>query len=258
MAGPLTGCRVLVTRARAQASALAEQIRAAGGEPVELAVIRIAPPDSWAPLDEAVRRLAEYRWLVLTSANGVEALVGRLPYPGALPPGLKVAAVGSATARALAAAGIRVDLIPPEFRGAALPGAMAPLLSPGDRVLMPRGDLADPALAERLAALGASVDDVVAYRTLTGGPDDAAVIAALEAGSIDYVTFTSSSTVAGLLQVVGGPARLAGVTVACIGPETARTAEANGLVVHLIAKEATIPGLVAALLDDASQGGRES
>lgn len=253
MAGPLSGRRVLVTRAKAQASALSEQIRAAGGEPVELAVIRIAPPDSWEPLDAAIERLAEYRWLVLTSANGVESFVSRLPAPGALPPGLRVAAVGSATARALAAAGIRVDLIPPEYRGAALPGAMAPLLAPGDRVLMPRGDMADPALAERLAALGAVVDDVVAYRTLTGGPDDAAVIAALESRSMDYVTFTSSSTVTGLLQVVGGPARLAGARIACIGPETAKAAQSSGLTVHLVAKEATVPGLVAALIEDAAR-----
>lgn len=252
---PLAGRRILITRARSQASALAEALRALGGEPVEFPLIAIAPPESWAPLDAAVAGLASYRWVVVTSGNGVEALGGRLRAaggdPARLPPGLRVAAVGAATAQALEMLGMRVDLVPPEFRGAALPGALAPLLAPGDRILMPRGDLADPALADRLRALGAQVDDLVAYRTVAGEGEAAQLLADLAGGTIDYVSLTSSSTVAGLLERLGGPGPLAGVRIACIGPETARTATAAGLTVHVLAPEATVVSLAAAIAQDA-------
>lgn len=253
---PLAGRRILITRARTQASALVEAVRALGGEPVEFPLIAIAPPESWAPLDEALAGLERYRWVVVTSANGVAALDGRLRAAGLeptrLPPAVRVAAVGAATARALEALGMRVDLVPPEFRGAALPGALAPLLAPGDRILMPRGDLADPALAESLRVLGAQVDDLVAYRTVAGEGEAATLLAALVAGAVDYVTLTSSSTVTGLLGRLGGPGPLAGVRIACIGPETAKTAAAAGLTVHVLASEATVASLVAAIAQDAA------
>lgn len=257
MAAPnaLAGKRVLVTRAKAGASALSERIIALGGEPVEVPVIAIVPPASWAPLDAAIERLAEYTWVVVTSSNGADAFAERLRAirgAPALPAGVRVAAVGSATARALSQRGLPVDLVPPEFRGAALPGAMAPLLRPGDRVLMPRGDLADPALADRLTALGARVDDLVAYRTVPEPGETAELLADLAAGRIDYASFTSSSTVTNLLQKLGGPGPLAGVRIAVIGPETQKTAEAAGLPVHVIASQATLDGLARAIAEDAT------
>lgn len=250
---PLFGCCVLVTRAKSQASALVDAIDDLGGRTFEFPAITTAPPESWAPLDEAIAAIDRYRWVVITSPNGAEHFHSRLMASGkdvrALAH-LKVAAVGTATEGALAAAGIRADLIPREFRGAALPAALAPHLQPGDRVLMARANLADPAVAAELRALGAEVDDVVAYRTLLEGGDVTALKAALARGEIHYATFTSSSTVTNLLERLGGADSLAGVRIACMGPETKKAAEAAGLTVHVLARQVTIDGLVTAIIQD--------
>jgi uroporphyrinogen III methyltransferase/synthase len=165
---------------------------------------------------------------------------------------LTVVAVGTTTARALERRGVKVDLTPAQFRGGALPALMAPLLAAGDRVLMPRGNLADPTPAEQLRALGAVVDDVIVYRTLLEGGDVAALKAALANGEIDYVTLTSSSTVQNLLLRLGGPEPLVGVRVAVIGPETQRAAEGAGLTVAAVAETATMDSLVQAMIADST------
>lgn len=250
----LDGTTILVTRARSQSGGLAALIEARGGRVREFPVIAIAPPDSWEPLDRALSRLEEYRWLVVTSPNGAESLARRLAAggrgPDTLPPGVRVAAVGTATARRLGDLGLPVDLIPQEYRGSALPAAMAPLLSQGDRVLMPRGDLADRALPDALRALGAEVDEIVAYRTLREAGLDQELLAELSRGQVHYVTLTSGSTVAGLLERLGGTEPLSGVRLACIGPETKKAAEAAGLHVDVTAARATAEGLVEAIEAD--------
>lgn len=169
---------------------------------------------------------------------------------------LNVVAVGPATARALAARSIRADLLPAEARGSALPAALAPHLAPGDRVLMARADLADPGPAIALRALGAQVDDVVAYRTLAEGGDVEALQNALRAGTIDYVTLTSSSTVNNLIERLGGAHWLDGVRVAVMGPETRKAAEAAGLTVHVIAEQVSLEGLAKSIVWDVQQEGR--
>lgn len=253
---PLAGKRILVLRARAQAAAFVAQIEALGGEAFLFPVITIADPEDWAPLDAAIGRLERYRWLVITSPNGAERFVGRLAACDRHLVGVRVAAVGTATAEALAERGVTVDLLPREFRGRALPAAMAPYLQPGDRVLMARGDLADPALTEGLTALGAVVDDLIAYRTLPYGDDPAELKDRLARGEIHYAALTSGSTVQNLLGQVGGPAALRGVRVTCIGPETAATAERLGLSVNGIAQPHTLQGLLNAIILDCRQGGR--
>ncbi|MFZ5817976.1 MAG: uroporphyrinogen-III synthase [Bacillota bacterium] len=251
---PLAGKRILVLRARPQAAAFITQIEAAGGEAYPFPVITIADPEDWGPLDEAIRHLNRYRWLVITSPNGAERFAARL---GDRPLGaLKVAAVGTATAEALAERGIRVDLLPKQFRGRALPEALAPCLQPGDRVLLARGDLADPALAEGLSALGVLVDDRIAYRTLPYGDDPTELKQLLGEGAIHYAAFTSGSTVQNLLAQVGGPGALSRVRIACIGPETAAVAERLGLPIHCIAQPHTLEGLLNAIIEDCRQGGR--
>jgi uroporphyrinogen III methyltransferase / synthase len=261
-AKPLTGCCVLVTRARAQVGALAELIEARGGEVYVFPVLTIADPESWAPLDAAIAHLESYRWVVITSPNGAEKFAARLAAGGkhpAAPGHPKVAAVGAATARVLERLGVAVDLVPPEYRGAALPAAMAPYLAPGDRVLMARANLADPAHAEGLRRLGAVVDDVVAYRTLAEGGDAAELTHRLSAGAIDYVTLTSSSTVTNLLERLGGPEALTGSSarIAVIGPDTKKAAEAAGLLVHVMARQATAESLVNSISEDALQQGMQ-
>lgn len=256
---PLKGRCILITRARHQAGQLASLIEERGGTVYAFPVITTADPEDWAPIDEAIANLDRYRWLVITSPNGAERFVGRLRTlgrdPGALA-GLRVVAVGTGTAKALEALGAKVDLIPSEFRGAALPAAMEPHLQPGDRILMARANLADPATAGKLRAMGYAVDDLVTYRTLLEGGDVDALKAALTRREIDYVSFTSSSTVNNLLERLGGREWLEGLRVAVMGPETRKAAEAAGLTVHIQAGEVTVPGLVNAIAEDVlAQGG---
>lgn len=252
-AGPLHKQTILITRSRSQASALVALIQERGGEVYEFPVITTAPPESWAPLDAAIGAIGTYDWLVITSPNGVEFFFARLTEAGkdaSALAHLKVAAVGNATAKALAGVGIEPAVIPAEFRGAALPDAMAPHMKPGDRVLMARANLADPAPAERLREMGHTVDDVIAYRTLLEGGDVDALKAALRRGEIQYVTFTSSSTVNNLLQRLGGAELLAGVRVAVMGPETMKAALGAGLRVDVVAEQVSVEGLVNAITLD--------
>ena len=251
---PLAGHGVLVTRARDQAGPMLQRIAALGGRPWLFPAIRTAPPADWSDLDRALARIAEYRWVVFTSANAVESCVGRLRHAGGDAGALgraQIAAVGAATARALAGAGLQAGLLPPSARAAALPAALAPHLRPDDRVLIPPADLADPGLRQGLAALGCTVDDPIAYRTVPGDDDPAPIGAALRAGQITYVTFTSGSTVRNTLAALGSPGALSGARIACLGPETTREALAAGLTVHVQAASTGAEALVDAVARDA-------
>lgn len=247
---PLLGLRVLVTRARQQASRLAEGLRALGADPVECAVIETAPPLDWGALDGAIAALGRYRWVVFTSANGVEVFFARLALAGRDARALaaaRIAAIGPATAEALNTHGVRADLVPAEYVAEALAEAMGEVQ--GQRVLLPRADIARPALAARLRAAGAEVDEVVAYRTVRPEGLEARLREALAGANV--VAFTSSSTVRNLVEALGhGEAAqaLAGVAVACIGPVTAQTARELGLEPAVVAEEYTIEGLLEALV----------
>lgn len=243
-ARPLFGRRVVVTRAREQASDLVERLGSLGAETVELPVIEIAgPADGGAALSACVRRLGAYDWVAFTSANTVHRFFAALSAAGldtrALG-GLQVAAIGPGTAAALAGHGLRADLLPERFVAESVVDAFP--AGPG-RVLLPRAAVARDALPDGLAAKGWAVDVVEAYRTVAGTPSAEALALAARA---DAVTFTSSSTVTNFLAV----ARDVPVppVVACIGPVTADTARAAGLDVSVVAGEHTIEGLVAALL----------
>lgn len=246
---PLFGRRILVTRARDQASELAERIEALGGEPYEFPAIEIGPPASWEPLDGALARLDEIRWIAVTSRNGVQALFARLASAGKDArslAGIRVAAVGSSTAQALEERGIRADLVAPDFRGSALAEVLRRHLSPGDAVLWPRSNLASRDLPEALAAVGAKVIEAEAYRTSPGDRDAAEVKDLLRRGKIHAVTFTSSSTVRFFAEALGGEVSslLAGVPVFCIGPVTEREARRAGIGVSGVAARSTISDLV--------------
>ncbi|MDP3065088.1 MAG: uroporphyrinogen-III C-methyltransferase [Chloroflexota bacterium] len=249
---PLFGLRVLVTRSRSQASALSERLSELGAEPIELPTIEFAPPDSYKALDAALRRLSEYDWLGFTSVNGVESTFGRLQSLGmdtrALA-GVKVCAIGEATALALAARGIAADLVPPEYVSSSLVEALQSAGIAGKRVLLPRTDIAGEELVRGLESLAARVDQVIAYRTIAPA-ESASRARQLLAEGVDAVTFTSSSTVVNLLALLDGdPSRLGKAVVACIGPVTAKAARQAGLRVDIEAVEHTIPGLVQALVD---------
>ena len=250
---PLFGRRILVTRAREQASRLTAGLEAAGAQCIEAPAIKIVEPDSYVPLDQAIAALEQYTWLGFTSPNGVDAFFRRLRAAGKDSRSLaqaKVAAIGSETAAALERRGIIADVVPAEFRAEAVVEALKGKVGPQDRILIPRAEQAREVLPQELVKMGATVDVVTAYRTVTGGADGEAVGKLLAAGSIDVVTFTSSSTVTNLLLLLGEKGRelLAGVKIACIGPITADTCRENGLRTDIIAAEYTIAGLTESII----------
>ncbi|HET8628114.1 MAG TPA: uroporphyrinogen-III C-methyltransferase [Thermomicrobiales bacterium] len=261
---PLLGKRVLVTRARAQASELSRALADLGAIPAELPAIRFADPEDYAPVDAAIADLAAYGWVIFTSANSVARFFARLCGAGkdarALA-GARLVAIGSGTARALADQGLVADIVPERFVAEAVVERLTREDLAGARVLLPRAAEARDVLPRELARLGATVDVVPVYRTVQAPPDPA-LLAALAAGEIDIVTFTSSSTVTNLVALIEetadgrrrtaeGRDPLGGALVACIGPVTAQTARERGLRVDVVAAEHSIPGLVAALVERA-------
>lgn len=250
---PLFGRRILITRAREQASAFAQVLEAAGAEVVEFPTIRIVPPDSWEPLDAAIRQLREYRWAIFTSANGVRFFWDRLT-AGAKDArdfhGITVCAIGPATAAALLERGLRADLVPGEFTAEALVEVIGNEPIRGARILLARAAEAREVIPEELSRRGAVVDVVPAYRTVQNTSDADQLRAMLREGKIHAVTFTSSSTVKHFLDLVGEEAQalLQGVVVASIGPITAETASRYGIVSQIVPEAYTIPALADALI----------
>ena len=248
---PLFGKTVIVTRARAQASALTKKLEAQGARVLEVPAIKIVPPADFAPLDKAIAEIDTYKWLILTSVNGVEYFFNRLQKAGkdsrALC-GVKIAAIGSATAEALKGYGITADLIPSAYKAEELADALAEDTKAGDKLLLARAKVARNVLPERLRALGAHVDVVAAYETVADCQNKEELLDALESGEASVVTFTSSSTVTNLLDVLGDKKDLLNkVALAAIGPVTAETLEKNGLKPAISAAEYTIDGLMTAI-----------
>ncbi len=254
-AQPLSGRGIVITRAKEQASGFRQLLEAAGAEVLEIPTIRIAPPDSWEPLDRAVGELERYRWVIFTSANGVENFRRRLTGRGkdlrALQ-GARVAAIGPATAAALEAWGIVPELVPDEYRAEGLVERLRGLIRPEDQVLLPRASETRDLLVTELQRLGARVTEVPAYRTLPVSEGAAALRRALKAGEVDVVTFTSSSTArnfAAMFSEAERQALLRKVVVASIGPITAATAGEFGLDTRVMPQEYTIPALVRAIIE---------
>ncbi|QIN85167.1 uroporphyrinogen-III C-methyltransferase [Rubrobacter tropicus] len=253
---PLFGRRVVVTRARAQAGELSAELEGLGAEVREFPTIEVRRPEDFGPLDGAIASLDSFDWLVFTSANGVEAFVDRLRHHGsdlrAIPRGAKVAAIGPATAEALERFGLRVDVVPREFRAEALIDAVADESLAGKRVLIPRAKVAREILPEKLREAGADVVVPPAYETVPSAEGKDRLVRDLESGRIDCVTFTASSTVDNFVTAFGpdeSARLLSGTRVVCIGPITADTVRGHGLRVDAEASEYTIPGLVGAVVD---------
>ena len=257
---PLHGRRVVVTRARAQASGLAATLRDLGAEVVELPAIRIEPRIETPEVRETVAEIGEYGLVCLTSPNGVRLLFdamtaatsgnagGASPCDARALAGVTVAAIGTGTARALAERGVAADVVPDRFVAEALVEALAGVEVEGRRVLVARAAEARDVLPDALRERGAEVDVVALYETVREQPGADEVEAAQSA---DYVTFTSSSTVTNLTAALGNrfpkDAR-----VVSIGPVTSEAARAAGLEVDVEAERHDIEGLLAALLADAT------
>lgn len=251
---PLFGKRVLVTRSREQASVLSEALEALGAEPLEFPTIGVAEPENYAPLDQAVSNLGSYKWVIFTSVNGVDYFFKRLRYHRKdirELAGSKICAIGPKTREALEEYGLIVDYVPVEFRAEEILKMLQGKIAVGDRVLLPRADIARVLLPEALTGLGALVDEVTAYRTVSGEGQGERIVEMLSKGEIHVITFTSSSTVRNFVNMLGVTDfdnLLADATVACIGPVTADTARDMGVRVDLVAEEYTIEGLVSSIL----------
>ncbi|MCI6159399.1 MAG: uroporphyrinogen-III C-methyltransferase [Selenomonadaceae bacterium] len=248
---PLYGRRVLVTRSRAQASKLTAMLEQLGAEVVELPSIAIGEPDDhYASLDEAIAHLEDYAWVLFTSVNGVAHFFSRLERAGKDARALgyaRVGAIGPATAEALKAHGIRADALPESYRAEGMLEALQGKLPPRAKILLPRAQEARSILPDKLREHGMQVDVVSAYAT-TAAPIDAKELATtLADGQIDFVTFTSSSTVRHFVTALGNITPLEKVKTACIGPITADTLRKLAKEPDIVARTYTIPGLVEAL-----------
>jgi len=251
-ARPLTGRRIVVTRAREQAAELVDALTALGAQVIATPTIRIEPLADLGALRAAVADLSRYDWMVFTSQNAVRVVCRRLADWGIVAGDIgrvAVAAIGPATAAALARHGVTPDVVPQRFVAEAVVRALAARGDlRGKRVLLPRAREARDALPEGLRAHGAVVDVIPVYDTVREPGDGAALAAELRAARIDAVTFTSSSTVRHFVDLVGREAAACGrFAAAVIGPVTAATASELGVPVAVEAEEYTVPGLVHAV-----------
>jgi uroporphyrinogen III methyltransferase/synthase len=253
---PLFGWRVLVPRTKEQAGSLSRSLREYGAVPEEVPTISVEPPRNPLQMDKAVRGLVEgrYEWIAFTSVNAVKAVREKFEEYGLDArafSGLKIAAVGDKTAQAIAAWGLRADLVPSgEQSAAGLLEDWPPydeVLDPINRVFLPRADIATENLVAGLVDLGWECDDVTAYRTVRATPPPAPTRDAIKTGKFDAVVFTSSSTVRNLVGIAGKPHP--STVIAVIGPATAKTAEEHGLRVDVMAPKPDVELLVDALAD---------
>ena len=251
---PLFGWRVLVPRTKEQSASLSEQLRYYGAVPVEVPTISVEPPRTPQQMERAVHGLVsgKYEWVAFTSANAVRAVCEKFEQYGLDArsfAGLKVAAIGDATAQALRVFGVVPDLVPESNHSSEGLLEVWPeydeLVDPINRVFLPRADIATETLVAGLTDLGWEVDDITAYRTVRAAPPPAPIREAIKTGGFDAVLFTSSSTVRNLIGIAGKPH--ASTVIACIGPKTAATAEEHGLRVHVLSDKPDVNVLAAGL-----------
>lgn len=254
---PLLGRRIVVTRARQQASGLVERLAELGADTLECPTIEVVPPGDWTSLDRALAALDAYDWIVFTSVNGVRFFFQRLFETGRDVRALcrtRTASIGPATAARLREFGLNSDIVPESYRAESVIAAFESEALQNRRVLIPRAAEARPILPAELLRMGAVVDEIPVYHTVQARDGVDELHAGLAEGSVDLVTFTSSSTVRNfraLFPEDADPAAiLNGARVASIGPITSDTARELGFPVHVEAESYTIPGLVAAIAAD--------
>jgi len=254
---PLRGVRVLVGRARHQAGALSADLRKRGAHVIEIPFIEIRKPRSFRPLDSALKNLASYDWLILTSVNGVDAMWARLARLRVKPQSLahlRIAAIGPATEKAIEQKGRKVDVVPKEYVAESVVRSLRSKVK-GKRILLVRAKVARDVIPRELRRAGASVEVVEAYETVVPQSSRRRLRSTLQNPKKrpHLVTFTSSSTVKNFVQLLGGSrgkrSVLDGVLMSSIGPVTSATLRELGLNVDIAAREYTIPGLVMAMVE---------
>ena len=253
---PLWGAKILVTRARAQASELVERIRDQGGEALEFPSIEIVKETDLNPLYAAFQAISDYGWIIFTSVNTVDIFfeeLGRMGIDIRQLQGIKICAIGPATAAQLMKLGLLVDLMPEEYRAEGIIMELKTLVKPGQRVLLPRARGAREILPQSLLEMGALVNEVIVYQAAPASHVNPNHLQEIRDGEVDYITFTSSSTVSNFVNIVGSQYVNTfnnRVKVACIGPITARTAEEHGFTVDIMPDQYTIEALLEAIVKD--------
>lgn len=250
---PLFGRGVVITRPEAQASEMRNFLRNQGARAISFPTICIAEPQSWHALDEALKRIESYDWIIFTSANGVRFFLRHLKETGRDLRDLKdirICTIGPATASALEAMGIRVDLVPESYISEGVVTAFEGYDLTGRRILLPRAETARDVIPDGLAALGAAVDVVTIYRTVASERKKEELEPLIESGKVDVITFTSPSAVTSFMEIMGKDFRLPPqVRIACIGPVTAAAVRKAGLPVDIMREAFTISGLMAAMIE---------
>ena len=252
---PLSGCRVLVSRAKKQAGALSGLLRALGCQVIEIPFIEIRKPSSYRPLDTALKNIADYDWLILTSVNGVEAMFERMTKKKVKASGLthlKIAAIGPATKSAIERHGLRVAVTPKEYIAESVVASLHKKVK-GKRVLLLRAKVARDVIPRELRKAGAQVDVMEAYETVAPETSAGRLRSVLTGSRKPHaITFTSSSTVKNFVDLLGlrgaRAAIKAGVHTASIGPVTSATLREFNLPVNIAAREYTMQGLVDAIV----------
>ena len=245
---PLFGKTVVVTRKGDQAESMMDRLQELGAEPFFFPVIETIAPDDWSPLDDALNNLSQYDGLIFTSVNGVRFFADRLK---AIEQdirelkGIRIFTIGPKTAEAVRDLGIRVDVVPENFVAESLIESIENIK--GQRFLLPRAKVAREILPEQLRKMGAVVDVVPAYQTILPSPSTSALEKRLKEGSIDVITFTSSSTVKNFLTLMGDKSEIKKAKIACIGPITAKTAQDAGLNVDIMPEQYTVSSLLDAI-----------
>jgi uroporphyrinogen III methyltransferase/synthase len=251
---PLSGVKVLVTRPLLEAQILSNQLRALGAAAIELPTIEIVPPESYDRMDRAIRSLGNYDWVIFTSVHGVGYFIDRmsaLSVPIETLKKVHVAAIGTVTASALEQKGKTADYVPSEYLSELIVPGLGDLR--GKRVLLPRAGIASKRLPTLLRERGAIVDEVIAYRTVIPRDLTPQRLKSVLSEGVDFVTFTSPSTIRSLATVVGDhelQRSLRGVKIACIGPVTADAVTELGLRAEVVAESYTIGALVEAIVNE--------
>ncbi|MDY6836100.1 MAG: uroporphyrinogen-III C-methyltransferase [Chloroflexota bacterium] len=250
---PLFGKRVLITRSRQQAGDLRKVLIQYGADVIEMPTINIEPLSDYSELDQAINDLHRYGWVVLTSVNGAQIFFERLSSQGFDSRelrGVGICAIGPATAKIVSNMGITPDFVPPKYTAVDIVAGISRYDIQGIEFLLPRAEIASQDLVDGLIRLGAKVHQISTYRTLAVGPTESRGRKTILDGGVDIITFTSSSTVKGLVSIMGDQLEaINNCTIACIGPVTADTAIGLGIRVDIVAEEHTMEGLVRAIRD---------
>lgn len=249
---PLFGKSVVVTRSRAQSSKLVDKIMNLGGNPIKFPTIKIEEIKPNEALDREIERLSQYSYIIFTSENGVKIFFDRLfelNYDSRKLGNIKIIAIGPATSKALRERGIAADIIPKRFVGEAVVEELQEILSKEDRILIPRASEARPYLVKKLSEI-CGVVECKTYRTVKGEGNKEEILELLNEDKINYVTFTSSSTVKNFVEIIGKENldKLKNTKIISIGPITSNTIKDFGLNVYKEAEEYTIDGIIKALI----------